>query len=93
MNRKFLNLRKDIDEVDRLMLDLLSRRAKVVRMIGEEKLRSQIDVVDPERWNTHLSRLKEEGRRMDLDEDYVERIWDLIHKQSCKIQKDINLNK
>lgn len=56
---ELLELRKDIDDVDRQILDLLRRRVEIVMAVGNIKRERKIEVYDPERERALLERLGE----------------------------------
>lgn len=51
------DLRRDIDEVDREILQLVARRMQLVLQVGDYKRKHELSVYDPERERRMLERL------------------------------------
>ena len=70
------NLREKIDEIDFLIIELLSERFDVVKEIWDVK-----------RWKEVLERNAKKAEEIWISKDFVEKIWEEIHKESLKIEK------
>lgn len=80
--------RKEIDEIDARILRLLNQRARVVREIGEIKLRAGVRIVDWQREAEILSRAARENEGS-LNDEAVARIYRAILRESRQIQLDL----
>jgi len=86
MNQKINQYRNKIDKIDRLILEKLSERMDMARLIGKIKTESGLVIYDRERekeMNDLRQRLAKELR---LDGGLVEKIFKLIISESKKVQ-------
>lgn len=83
-------LRREIDEIDDSMHDLLMRRAEIVRRIGALKGPDKSVIYRPEREAQLLRRLVERHRG-DLPVLAIMRIWREILNASTRLQGDFSL--
>ncbi len=81
-------LRKQIDEIDFQILDLLSKRFKIVKEIWKYKLEHWIQPLQPQRWQQVLEKVKSKAAELWLDENFVEDIWNRFHKYSLEIEEN-----
>lgn len=79
-------LRQQIDDCDRELLAVLARRMCVSRTIGNFKKSHNLRVLQPQRYQTVIKNRLEEGRRLQLDSGFVERIMQAIHEESVRQQ-------
>lgn len=79
------SLRAEIDECDKQIIELLARRFRLVRKVGEYKAIHSLPVLDEARENELLH-----DRRRQAGENYsVEEIFQLILEQSRRIQMKV----
>lgn len=88
MNDELENWRKQIDKLDERVLNLLAKRAKIVRKIGQFKKERNIPALDKSRWNKVLNSMLSKSEELGLSKDFTKKLYDLIHKYSVKIQKE-----
>lgn len=81
------HLRNEIDTVDHEIINLLSRRKTLVKMIGEIKKKNHAPILDKTREEKLLACLKELAKKQSLDTKYVEKIYKIILEESKKEQK------
>jgi chorismate mutase len=82
-------LRREMDEVDSALLEILARRLEIASKIGVYKKSHNMTILQVQRWQeTILDRMKK-GVKYGLDENLVKSIWELLHKQSFKIQSEL----
>lgn len=82
------DLRKKIDALDRELLQTLAKRLEVVKEIGRYKKSKGMDLRDDERLEALLAeRLKAAGA-LDLPEEFVRKLYELIHEASLKKESD-----
>lgn len=90
IKKEILNkYRSEIDDVDIQLLSLLEKRLEICKQIGILKKDNNIPVVQINRFNELLKNLKMHSK---LDPKFIFNIWDLIHKESIKIQKNLDNN-
>lgn len=80
-------LRAQIDSVDRQLLALLGTRMDISRQIGRYKNEHGIAIVQPGRWEELLGRMVREGVKRGLSEDFVRRLFEVIHAESVMRQE------
>lgn len=79
MKNQLESLRKQIDEIDKSIVNLLAKRMKVVKEVGQLKRENSIPILDKSRWQKVIK----------LKEGYVKKIWEIIHLEALKIEKNI----
>ncbi|MBS9783802.1 chorismate mutase [Candidatus Gracilibacteria bacterium] len=79
--------RSQIDTIDKNILALLAKRREVVLKVGEYKKQNNLEILQKNRWEEVLRTKKELAKKFDLDTNFVETIWNEIHKYSLKIEK------
>ncbi len=89
MNKKIILLRQKIEAVDRGIIEGLAKRQLLVKIIAQEKQKTHLNVSDRIR-ELELQRLRQElAHKYDLDLEFIEKIYQLIIRESRKIQKRI----
>lgn len=81
-------LRQQIDDCDHELLAVLARRMNVSREIGRFKKAHNLRVVQPGRYQEVITERLNEGKRLKLDEHFVQRIMQAIHEESVRNQLD-----
>ncbi len=79
--------RSQIDTIDKNILALLAKRREVVLKVWEYKKQNNLEILQKNRWEEVLRTKKELAKKFDLDTNFVETIWNEIHKYSLKIEK------
>ena len=80
-------LRKNIDEIDLKILDLIQKRKNLVTEVVKLKKRDQI--VDQKRIEFILNKLKVEALKRGLSTEFTEEIWTLMIKNFIKYEEEI----
>ena len=80
-------LRKDIDEIDLKILDLIQKRKDLVTEVVKLKQRDQI--VDQKRIEFILNKLRKEALSRGLEVEFIEEIWTLMIKNFIKYEEKI----
>ena len=86
MDKRILNLRKEIDKIDEKIIALLKSRMDLSRKVGELKAALHIPVEDKGREEEIIQRLGELADR-NLKEEQLIRIFTAVFKSSKQIQK------
>lgn len=82
-------LRKEIDQIDYQLIDLLSERMSLVDEIGACKARNKVSVLQLKRWEEILhSRLKY-ARQNNLEDGFVRQLLKWIHKEAIRRQNEM----
>lgn len=80
-------LRKQINEIDSLLIDLLTKRRNLSKDIIVAKDLNDLPIRDEKREKELLKRLISEGRRKGLEAEYVSRIFYEIIENSVRLQQ------
>jgi len=81
--------RKQIDEVDRKIIEYLGKRYKIVKKVGLFKKRKGLKPLDKKRWFTVLKTRISWGEKNGLPETLIKKIYQAIHQFSLKVEKEI----
>ena len=82
-------LRRQIDDLDNNLLELLARRMRVCREIGQYKKEHNMTVVQTERYNEILDKRGAQGVLCGMDADFVKVIFEAVHEESVRQQIDV----
>jgi chorismate mutase len=82
-------LRKQIDEIDLSLTELLAKRMRVSREIGQYKKENEMPILQTERYDEIISKRVKEGVTMGMDEDFMKKILEAIHAESVRQQMDV----
>jgi len=92
-NHVFVNqleeLRGKIDQLDREIVESIAMRMALVLEIGEYKKDNQVTVFQMERWNEIFSTRATWAEKMNLDKDFIQHIYKIIHEESIRIQTEV----
>lgn len=84
--KEIMELREEIDDIDRRIIRLLCRRFEVAGRIAGAKKALGADIEDAEREKDVLANCRSEAEGA-LDEDFIEKFTELVLEQSKKIQR------
>ena len=84
-----VQLRKQIDELDNQLMELLSKRMRVCREIGQYKKEHNMTVLQTTRYNEILDKRGAQGSLCGMDADFVKRVFEEIHEESVRQQMEI----
>lgn len=87
---KINKLRKQIDAIDSQILSNLGNRMKIADEIGRLKNSNNVAILQKERWNEVLERMKAAGLTQNLSEDFITELFKAIHQESIEHQQNIN---
>jgi len=88
MNNDLLkNYREQIDSLDREILYLLFRRFTLVWEIWKIKKEIWMSPLQKDRWEQVLKDKIEIGKEYWLKKEFIEDIWNRIHKEALEIEK------
>ncbi len=82
-------LRNRVDELDNMLINILSERMAVVDDMGRIKKECEMAVLQIKRWKTIMETRTEYGLQKGLSKEFLENLLHLIHKESIKIQSKI----
>lgn len=82
-------LRKQIDELDNDLMQLLAKRMRVCREIGQYKKEHNMTVLQAQRYNEILDKRGAQGALCGMDSDFVKTIFEAVHEESVRQQMEI----
>ncbi len=82
-------LRKQIDELDNNLMDLLTKRMRVSREIAEYKRQHNMTVVQTTRYSEILDKRAVQGQLCGMSPDFVKTVYEAIHSESVRQQVEI----
>ena len=82
-------LRKQIDELDNQLMDLLAKRMRVCREIGQYKREHNMTVLQASRYNEILSKRGAQGALCGMGPEFVAHVFESIHEESVRQQIEI----
>ncbi len=83
------SLRKEIDEIDNDLIDLLAKRMKVSRQIGELKKEHGMSIVQTKRYSEILDKRGAQGSLLGIDPECIKDVFEHIHEESVRQQIDV----
>lgn len=84
-----VDLRRQIDEIDNDLIDLLAKRMKISREIGEYKKEKGMTIVQPRRYTQILDKRGAQGSLQGIDPECIKNIFEHIHEESVRQQMEI----
>ncbi|MDR2956024.1 MAG: bifunctional 3-deoxy-7-phosphoheptulonate synthase/chorismate mutase type II [Prevotella sp.] len=85
-------LRRQIDEVDNQLLELLAKRMRISREIGTFKKEHNMTVVQTDRYDEILNNRIPQAKSLDISPEFMRIILEAIHEESVR-QQVVILNK
>jgi len=82
-------LRKQIDELDNQLMDLLAKRMRVCREIGQYKKEHNMTVLQTARYGEILDKRGAQGSLCGMDAEFVRNIFEEVHEESVRQQMEI----
>ena len=82
-------LRKQIDELDNQLMELLSKRMRVCREIGHYKKEHNMTVLQTSRYNEILDKRGAQGSLLGMGPEFVASVFESIHEESVRQQIEI----
>ena len=76
--------RKQIDKIDKQILDLIVDRFRVVREIGQIKKELNLPSLDQKRFDEMLTERIIYNK--EIDPEFVKSLFELIHKEAIKLE-------
>lgn len=83
------DLRSEIDEIDNDLIDLLAKRMKICRSIGEYKKQNSMTIVQTRRYSEILDKRGAQGSLLGIDTQCIKNIFEHIHEESVRQQMEI----
>ncbi len=84
------DLRREIDQLDETLLELLAKRMKISRSIGIFKKEHDMPILQATRYDEILAKRGAQAEALGLDVDFVNDILQSIHEASVELQIALN---
>ncbi len=82
-------LRRQIDELDNSLLELLARRMRVSREIGQYKKEHNMPILQTQRYDEILHNRITQAEQMGMDAEFMKTVLVAIHEESVRHQQEI----
>ena len=89
LTESLASLRKQIDEMDDNLMDLLTKRMRVSREIAQYKKEHNMAVVQTGRYAEILDKRGAQGGMCGMDPTFVKKVYEAIHEESVRQQMEI----
>ena len=87
-----VTLRKQIDELDNDLLELLAQRMRISKEIGTYKKEQSMPILQAKRYEEILEKRIKQADEMGINSDFMKTILIAIHEESVKQQLSLSLN-
>ena len=82
-------LRKQIDECDNDLIEILSKRMRVSREIGTFKKEHEMTILQTGRYSEILEKRGAQGALCGMSSDFIKKVFEAIHEESVRQQMEI----
>ena len=82
-------LRKQIDEIDMELTEMLAKRMRVAREIGIYKKEHEMAILQTQRYDEIINKRVEAGSAMEMDGEFMKVVFEAIHAESVRQQMKI----
>lgn len=82
-------LRKQIDELDNQLMELLAKRMRVCREIGQYKKEHNMTVLQTGRYNEILDKRGAQGALCGMSPAFIKEVFESVHEESVRQQIEI----
>ncbi len=82
-------LRKQIDEIDVNLIELLAKRMRISREIGQYKKEHDMPVLQTVRYDEIISKRVAQATTMEMSEEFMKTVLEAIHTESVRQQMEI----
>lgn len=81
--------RREIDQIDAELFELLSRRMKISEKIGRVKKENNVAILQSSRWGSIRDRVLSQSEQLDLSKDFLKVVLEAIHLESINRQNQV----
>lgn len=82
-------LRKQVDELDNELMNLLSKRMRVCREIGQYKKEHNMTVFQTNRYSEILDKRGAQGALLGMSPEFIAQVFEHVHEESVRQQVEI----
>jgi chorismate mutase len=83
------DIRQMVDSLDAEIVDIISRRMQLAKTLGGIKAENNIPIYQPERWREIIENRTKQGKDLDLNEEFVLKLFEVVHDKSIKVQLNV----
>ncbi len=87
-----MQLRRQIDQLDNELLEVLAKRMNISREIGEYKKNHNMPIVQAGRYGDIMSTRIMAAKQMGMSEEFMRSVLSSIHEESVRIQVELSEN-
>jgi len=87
--KSFKLLRKEIDDLDTELVQLLKNRQDKIEEIARLKIEENLAIYQKERWLDILQRAIDNAKENNVNRKFIEQLFRLMHQESLKIQHKV----
>lgn len=89
MQEGIIQLRQQIDDLDNQLMELLAKRMRVCRQIGQYKKEHNMTVFQASRYNEILEKRGAQGALCGMSPEFVATVFESVHEESVRQQIEI----
>ena len=82
-------LRRQIDECDNDLMEVLAKRMRICREIGTFKKEHNMTILQTGRYNEILDKRGAQGSLCGMDAEFIKQVFEAIHEESVRQQMEI----
>lgn len=82
-------LRRQIDEIDMSILEILAKRMRISREMGQYKKEHDMPILQSQRYDEIISKRVADGKSMSMGEEFLNTVFEAIHEESVRQQMEI----
>ncbi len=82
-------LRKQIDECDNTLIEILAKRMRISREIGLYKKEHKMTILQRERYDEIIAKRGVQGMQCGMNQDFVQKVFEAIHEESVNQQLSV----
>jgi len=83
------SLRREIDQLDTMIIQKIGERMKIVEKIGEFKRDNNVTILQITRWDEIVEKRTAMASALKLDKDFTVKFLELVHNESIRKQNEI----
>ena len=78
-----------MDSIDEQLMELLSGRMEISKLMGEFKKQEGLTVLNLQRWKEIVMSRMNWSKELGLSEEFILRVLEQVHKESIRVQTNI----
>lgn len=87
--KKLKALRREINQLDKQLIEILGQRMEVVEGIGRVKKQGNVAILQRTQWGKVMERVMDQANAHGLSEEFIDKVFKSIHQESIDHQKRI----